>query len=163
MPRITGLIATFLLVMTLSGVAFADFRSGASAAVQQDYATALQEWMPLAEAGDKRAQYNIGLMYEYGRGVTEDQHKAFKWYWRAAEGGAVLAQHNLGMMYATGRAVSIDMIEAYKWFHVAAKAGFALSVDALKKAPEHLSEEQFVQSRILAGEWIKNFSPEIGT
>jgi uncharacterized protein len=152
-----------LLAMTLASPAFSGFKAGAEAAGREDYQTALAEWLPLAESGDERAQYNIGLMYEYGRGVPEDQGKAFKWYRRAAEGGAVPAQHNLGTMYASGRAVAKDMVEAYKWFLVAAAAGFALSIDALEKAPQLISETEIEQARTMAGEWIKNFSPEIGT
>jgi len=164
MRQILGLIAPLIvLVLVSNSVYAADFRAGAKAVEREDYQTALKEWMPLAEAGDERAQYNIGLMYEHGRGVQESQEKAFKWYQRAAEGGAVPAQHNLGTMYASGRAVVKDMVEAYKWFHVAAAAGFPLSVDALQKAPELLSMKDLEQSRILAGEWIKNFTPEIGT
>lgn len=163
MPKFIGLISAFLIVVSLSHPVFADFRAGAEASERKDFATALKEWMPLAKLGDERAQYNIGLMYEHGYGVPEDQSKAFKWYRRAAERGAVPAQYNLGLMYVSGLAVAKDMVEAYKWFHVAAMAGFALSIDAVKKAPNFLSEEEMMQSRRLASEWIENFSPEIGT
>ena len=54
-------------LMTLSApVAAQDFQKGLDAAQTGDYATALQEWTPLAEAGDANAQYNLGLMYENG-------------------------------------------------------------------------------------------------
>ncbi|NQV21735.1 MAG: sel1 repeat family protein [Rhodospirillales bacterium] len=160
--------ALFFALVILLGVTggnpvYAGFKTGADAALREDFKTALQEWMPLAESGDERAQYNIGLMYEHGRGLPLDQDQALKWYRRAAERGAVPAQHNLGTMYASGSAGKKDLVEAYKWFHIAAVAGFALSIDALKKAPELLSEEEIEKARILAAEWIKNFSPEVGT
>lgn len=160
--------ALFFALVILLGVTggnpvHAGFKTGADAALREDFKTALREWMPLAESGDERAQYNIGLMYEHGRGLPLDQDQALKWYRRAAERGAVPAQHNLGTMYASGSAGKKDLVEAYKWFHIAAVAGFALSIDALKKAPELLSEEEIEKARILAAEWIKNFTPEVGT
>jgi len=143
--------------------AFADFRTGADAALREDFDTALREWMPLAKSGDERAQYNIGLMYEHGRGVPKDPHRAFKWYQRAAERGAVPAQHNLGTMYAAGVAVKKDLVQAYKWFHIAAVAGFGLAVDALGKAPQLLTAEEIEEARNLAMQWIENFTPEVST
>ena len=38
-----------------------------------------------AEAGDATAQSNLGLMYEKGAALAEDDAKAFKWYRKAAE------------------------------------------------------------------------------
>ena len=37
----------------------------------RDFAMALQEWMPLAEAGDGDAQFNLDVMYDNGRGVLQ--------------------------------------------------------------------------------------------
>ena len=57
-----------------------------------DYATALQEWRPLAEQGNADAQYNLGVMYDNGQGVPQDYAEAVKWYRLAAEQG--YATHN---------------------------------------------------------------------
>ena len=40
-----------------------------------------------AEAGSAQAQYNLGLMYDNGEGVPEDDGEAVKWYRKAAEQG----------------------------------------------------------------------------
>ena len=50
------------LVMLSAPVAAQDFQKGFAAAQAGDFATALQEWTPLAEAGDADAQYNLGIM-----------------------------------------------------------------------------------------------------
>ena len=47
--------------------------------------------------------YNLGFMYDNGRGVTQDYAEALKWYRLAAEQGLADAQTWLGLMY--GRAV----------------------------------------------------------
>ena len=40
-----------------------------------------------AAEGDRNAQYNLGLMYEIGRGVRRDRAEATRWYSLAAEQG----------------------------------------------------------------------------
>ena len=42
--------------------------------------------------GNIFAQYNLGIMYQDGRGVTKDDAEAVKWYTLAAEQGHALAQ-----------------------------------------------------------------------
>ena len=36
-----------------------------------------------AEHGDANAQYNLGLMYDNGQGVTQDHTEAVRWYRKA--------------------------------------------------------------------------------
>ena len=84
-----------------------------------DYAVAMQLMQPLAEQGDRHAQYLIGFMYERGEGVSEDHAKAAKWYGLAAERGHPHAQNNLGVLYKNERGVSKDLVQAYKWFDLA--------------------------------------------
>ncbi len=52
----------------------------------------------LAAQGDAHAQFNLGVMYDKGRGVSQDYAEAVKWYRKAAEQGHASAQHNLGVM-----------------------------------------------------------------
>ena len=105
------------------GAARADFQDGLKAAQSGDFATALQEWRPLAEQGLVGAQFNLGLMYDNGRGVPENDAKAVKWYRLAAEQEGAEAQYNLGFMYANGEGVLQDDREAVKWYRLAAKQG----------------------------------------
>ncbi|MEJ6517173.1 MAG: hypothetical protein QNL97_13365 [Pseudomonadales bacterium] len=58
-----------LVPMTLTAQ---DFHKGFAAHQAGDYATAIQEWTPLAEAGDVNAQFSLGFMYKYGQGVPQD-------------------------------------------------------------------------------------------
>lgn len=59
-----------------------------------DFATALSEWTALAEQGDADAQYNIGVMYANGQGVTQDNVYAHMWWNIAASQGDEDAKHN---------------------------------------------------------------------
>ena len=78
-------IIAFVLMATPSWGG--DFDKGMDAYNNGDYATALEEWTPLAERGDPYAQNNLALMYYYGEGVLQDYQTAAKWYTLAAEQG----------------------------------------------------------------------------
>ena len=59
----------------------------------KDYATALIVWRPLAALGNPAAQFNLGLMYDYGHGVPQDYAEALKWYAMAALQGRSRPPH----------------------------------------------------------------------
>lgn len=116
------------LVLALSfalPVAAQNFQKGLEAYQRNDYAAALREWRPLAEQGDAAAQTNLGVMYDYGRGVPEDYAEALKWYRKAAKQGHANARFNLGNMYNIGRGVPEEHAEALKWFRKAAEQDHA--------------------------------------
>ena len=76
-----------------------------------------------AEQGDAKAQNNLGVKYDLGEGVAEDDAEAFKWYRKAAEQGHAKAQSNLGLMYDNGDGVQQDYVYAHMWFNIAAANG----------------------------------------
>ena len=90
-----------------------------------DYATALRLYRPLAETGHVGAQFNLGVMYESGQGVPQDDAEAMKWFRLAAAQGHARAQGSLGFMYDNGRGVPQDYAEAVKWYRLAAEQGVA--------------------------------------
>ena len=83
-----------LLLSSIEGWS-ADLTKGMDAAQRGDYATALREWKPLAEQGNTRARFYLGVMYDKGRGVPQDYKTAVKWFRLAAEQGDADAQTNL--------------------------------------------------------------------
>ena len=118
------ILPILLLTLLVGNPAFsADWKKGWTASQSGDYATALREWTPLAEQGDADAQYNLGVMYEKGRGVLQDYKTAVKWYRLAAEQGNASAQSNLGVMYAIGQGVIQDDVYAHMWGNIAASNG----------------------------------------
>ena len=58
-----------------------------------------------AEQGNAYAQFNLGLMYKKGEGVSHDDARAFIWLRLAALQGLAFAQNHLGAMYYHGRGV----------------------------------------------------------
>ena len=72
------------LSMGFSVPAWGNYRE---AFAEGDYGTALKELLPLAQKGDVGAQFQLGVMYEYGRGVAQDNAEAALWYRKAAQKG----------------------------------------------------------------------------
>ena len=62
-------------------------------------------------------------MYENGKGASQDDKTAVKWYRLAAEQGDAFGQNALGNMYDTGRGVPKDDKESAKWRTLAAEQG----------------------------------------
>jgi uncharacterized protein len=85
-----------------------------------------------AEQGYGRAQHNLGLMYNHGRGVPRDDAAAVAWYLKAAGQGDTAAQVQLGILYGTGQGVSQDPAAAASWFRKAADQGEAAGQVAAK-------------------------------
>jgi hypothetical protein len=83
----------------------------------------LEELRIKAEQNDAKAQYNLGLMYYQGNGVSKDTAKAISWWRKAADQGDGEAQHNLGVMCFHGQGVAKDAVEAAKWFSLAGERG----------------------------------------
>ncbi len=136
-PKLAGLALIAALcagfTLGLTAPAWAGVDEGVAAYKRGDYATALREFRPLAERGDAKAQYGLGVMYLNGQGVPQDSAEVVKWHRKAAEQGYAKAQYNLGFMYINGLGVPRDYAEAAKWYRKAAdqrdaKAQYILGV-----------------------------------
>lgn len=101
------------------------FEDGVAAYERGDFTKAFRLMKPLAEKGNAMAQHNLGVMYDYGRGVPRDYTTALKWYRRAADQGFPEAQHNIGLMFYYGQGVPRDYAEAARWYRRAADQGMA--------------------------------------
>lgn len=114
-------VAAVLVVLALQP----DTDDGVAAYQRGDYAAVEQILRPLAESGDPDAQYLLGTMYSYGRGVEVSNGVARQWFERAAEQGHKYAQSYLGAHYLYGSGVRRDDAEAAKWFGLAAEQDVA--------------------------------------
>ena len=77
--------------------AAADVKAGVDAWSRGDYRVAIEQWRPLAIAGDADAQFNLAQAYKLGRGVPLDPALAESWFRKAALQGHVQAQDNYGL------------------------------------------------------------------
>ena len=108
-----GLVVVTLFVGSVTAYA-AEFDVGVKAYQRGDYATAIQIFRQFADRGNAIAQNNLGLIYDYGKGVAQDYAAAVRWYRKAADQGYVRAQSNLGVMYDKGWGVAQDYGESLR-------------------------------------------------
>ena len=157
MKRIlTALVLGISLLVASGGGGYSqDYQKGLEAAQKGDLATALREWSALAEQGHVGAQYNLGVMYENGEGVTQDYKEAVKWYRKSAEQGTASAQYNLGLIYTIGQGVLQDDVYTHMWWNIAASNGYADAVKARDIVAKRMTTEQLAEAHKLARECVR--------
>lgn len=109
-----------------------------------------------ADAGNRSAMFELGVMYAYGRGVKKNYVKASKYlrlsrteealavldesieWWRpAAEAGIAEGEYQYGVCYINGYGVQSDFAEGYKWIYKAALRNHAKAIDAMAQIYEN--------------------------
>jgi hypothetical protein len=112
-----------LVALWTAGAAAQDFAAGMRAHLDKNYAESRRVFNSLADAGDARAQFMMGTIYEQGLGVPKDLTAAARWYRRAADGGNASAQYNLGIFHQFGKGVAKEPAEAARLLRLAAEQG----------------------------------------
>lgn len=140
--------ACALMVLCLSSFSCEDYRAD-KAYTHGDYSKSVKELRALAEYGQARAQYDLGLMYDQGKGVPQNNKEAMRWYYLAAEQGDARAQYNLGLMHANGQGVPQNYSEAYFWVDLAAKQGNEHALEARSFLAAKMTPEQMTEARRL--------------
>ena len=108
-----------------------------------------------AEQGNGSALTSLGVMYERGIGVPQDDSEAVSLLHKAAEQGHGEALYLLGGIYERGQgAVKVDLEQAHKWFSIAVAAGFEIAHDNLEEIEVRMSREQIENARSMAKEWL---------
>jgi TPR repeat protein len=98
--------------------------AGVAAYDRKDYSTALWTLQPAAQAGDKLAQYYLGVMYLNGYGVPKKPDLALEWLSKAASAGLRDAQSYMGAFHRRGDLVPQNYEEAMRWYLLAAKQDY---------------------------------------
>jgi hypothetical protein len=128
-----GFAASLVLLLALQAIngmesgrarASGSVAAGMRAYNDGDFAQARRLWMPLAQAGDPRAQYMLGYMAENGQGRAWSNHDAAAWYRLAANQSYPQAQVALGKLYLRGMGVPRDPGQAAAQFQQAAEEGY---------------------------------------
>lgn len=88
-----------------------------------DYKEALNFTIPLAADGDSSALNLLGMMYELGKGVSQNAETSVVLYRQAADMGNLYAQFNLGVSYDTGNGTPQNYRQAVEWYQRAAEQG----------------------------------------
>ncbi len=153
LKRFFAILLFFTLVFVFPNSSAADsFDDGVQAYEAGDFRKALEIFKSLAEKGIPFAQFNLGIMYDKGRGVSQDYAEAVKWYRRAAEQGYAMAKYNLGSMHQNGQGVRQDYAEAVKWYRRAAEQG--IIVAQFNLAIMYINGRGVRQDYIEAHKWL---------
>jgi hypothetical protein len=110
-PALIGAIAATLLVGT-AGAQAGPWEDGMVAYNRGDYVPAIRLFRPLAEAGNLKAQNQIGLMYRKGEGTARSPARAFMWFSLAAKRGDAKAKAELRAVSGTMTPAEISQARA---------------------------------------------------
>ena len=159
MKKISLILAS--LFLGFSTLVRADFNDGVVAYTMQDFDKAFPVFQSLAETSDHAmAQYWLGMMCLKGQGVEQDYENAGKWFRKAAEQGIPQAQYKLGDLYYRGNGLPKDYESAYIWFSVGASHHHELSINAIEKAKNKLSEEERSEADKLIQDYVVKYGPK---
>ena len=157
MKRHLKLIATLAAIL-LSTSAIAQgteslYRQGKSLYDAKNYKQAFPKLKAAAEKGHKKAQYRVGLCYDKGRGVAEDDAQAVAWYQKSAAQDYAKAQYQLGKCYKNGEGISKDEKKAVELFMKAAKQDNADGMYQLAKC--YLTGKGVAKDEAKARSWVR--------
>ncbi|HSI42971.1 MAG TPA: tetratricopeptide repeat protein [Methylotenera sp.] len=111
------LILLSTLLFTYSSLSVADWFTSSET----------KELISKADAGDRDAQFKVGLVYDSGTGAPKSGDNAKKYYRLAAEQGHVEAQNSLGSMLQAEK----NYAEAKSWYERAAAQNHPMATNSL--------------------------------
>ena len=136
-------------VKPLGAIILALLMTLSSPVVARDFTVA--QLKPLAEDGSQLAQFELGNMYENGRGVLQDYAEAVRWYRLAADQGNAMAQSNLGYMYGLGYGVLQDNVMAHLWYNIGAANGNEISRTNRDSIAEGMNQQAMARECMSSG------------
>jgi len=90
---------------------------------RQDQHAALKWFHKAAEQGHARAQTQLGMAYQKGRGVGRDIDESVKWMRKAADQAHSKAQFEMGVTYRDGKGVPRDQVLGMMWLLLSQEKG----------------------------------------
>ena len=117
----------------------------------QEVTFTVRELLNAAEQGNTNAQFDLGIRYLKGEGVSKSLIQAAQWFRTAAESGHIDAQYQLGARYENGEGVPQDRTQAFQWYNKAAKQG---QKDAYKRIEDD-RHERYKKGAQLLRQWME--------
>ena len=119
-----------------------------------NFAQAYLIGLPVAQAGDPRAQFLLGTLSLIGRPpIARDPKEAMRWYTKAASRGHAEAQFALAQAHARGDGVPVDANRSLHWLTQAAMNGHVPAMMNLAR----LNDDGVARprDRAAATEWVR--------
>ena len=99
-----------------------DVSAGMLAYEAGEFARALAIFLPLVEGGDPSAQFMVGAMYFYGRGLDRDDGSAAIMFHKAAAQGNPEGMLAFGSLLLYGVGLRQDIVKSYMWLRIAGES-----------------------------------------
>ncbi len=158
MRRLPLLALTASLLAAAVGAA-ESLDDGIAALERGDFVAAAAMFQGPAAKGDALAQYDLGTLYQQGRGVPEDYLEAARWYRLSAAQGNAQAQRNLGAIYRDGLGVPPDpalaQVVAYMWLNLAAGSGAPEAAGYRDALAKRMKPAQIAQAQKLSNDCVQ--------
>ncbi|KTD26051.1 Sel1 repeat protein [Legionella israelensis] len=101
-------------------------------------------------------QFELGYMYQTGKGVSQNYALALDWYKKASKyGNNAYAQYNLGVMYTKGQGVLQNYTLAHAFYNLASANGIEDAATVRDMLAKKMTNEQIERAQTLAKEWTK--------
>eukprot|EP00469_Lotharella_globosa_P012434 CAMPEP_0167779704 /NCGR_PEP_ID=MMETSP0111_2-20121227/4952_1 /TAXON_ID=91324 /ORGANISM="Lotharella globosa, Strain CCCM811" /LENGTH=477 /DNA_ID=CAMNT_0007670139 /DNA_START=227 /DNA_END=1660 /DNA_ORIENTATION=- len=107
------------------------FNVGPNGGVENMTDQNIDYWRKLAEGGNAKAMYNLGLCYYKGIAVAKNYEQAYDYFFKSAENGYADAKHNLAICCQLGRGIPASQVAAKEWYIEAAEANVSESMNNL--------------------------------
>lgn len=117
----TNMIAQFLLARS--------YQNGWG--IEPDPVLAYRHMRIAADAGDERAQWQVGMMLLNGSGVQVNEQEAYRFVRASGEAGYLRGMISTAVMLALGQGVEENDVEARDWYRRAAEQGSAHALRGL--------------------------------
>jgi TPR repeat protein len=146
-----------LLSVLAAAPAWAGYEKAVLAYDQGRFREAFAEFQELADRGDRGAEFMLGAMHFYGKGVRRDDAAAAIWFHKAALKGDPKAQLAFGSLHIRGLGVRQDLVKAYMWLTVSADHGVPglqqQAVTLREEASRLMRPDEVERARRLAADW----------
>lgn len=101
-------------------------------------------------------QFELGYMYQTGKGIPQNYALALDWYKKASKyGNNPHAQYNLGIMYEHGQGVLKNHTYAHAFYNLASANGIEDAARVRDMLAKKMTNLEIERAQTLAKEWIK--------
>lgn len=114
-----------------------------------------------AQAGDKEAQYQLGLYYSEENQVSPNYLESIYWLKQASSQAHTDAQLQLARMYVSGKGVPVNKIQAYVIFKIASINGSDLAMDEADNLTSQMSLQELDEANYILGKILKSYLKSI--
>ena len=130
--------------------------------LMEDATKKYAEYLEQAQQGHADAQYQLGISYSQGKGVSIDKAEALGWFLKAAEQGHSEALFKLAKIYELGSDIEQNFVLAQTFYNLSEVAGNKNASTSKEMLRKKLTKDQLLEAKKLSEEWtIGSSLPQI--